>query len=280
VVNQTSEDFMSVPDPANTAWVPLWDTGATGGSAFGSIPGEIKMWSGTVLPDPAKYGKWVWADGTAYDAATYPEASANIAAAWKTAHGAADPGAGKFRAPDLRGVQPHGLDAMPGGTRANRTTRTIAATMAGRTGEEYHALTLAEMASHSHAGATGTVSADHSHAITTGGASAGHVHYLGPDNGSFGGWTASGAVRGGDRGSGAYSPVVAMGLNYNYMEQTAIGGTLVNYSSGAHQDHSHSGQTGGISTNHTHAITAEGGGGAHENLPPTIFVPYIVRLDG
>jgi microcystin-dependent protein len=275
VVNQTSEDFMSVPDPANTAWVPLWDTGATGGAAFGSIPGEIKMWSGTALPDPAKYGKWVWADGAAYDTVTYPEASANIAAAWKTAHGAADPGAGKFRAPDMRGVVPHGLDAMPGGTRANRVTRALAINIAARTGEEYHALTIAELAAHDHGATTGTDTPDHAH--STAGASAGHVHYLGSDNGSFGGWVASGAVRGGTRGSGAYLQV-ATDYDYNYMENTAHAGTLINYSSGAHQDHSHNSY--GANARHSHSIPTQGSGGAHETLQPTIFVPYIVRLDG
>jgi microcystin-dependent protein len=267
-----------VPNPATTKWVPVWDTGASG-TARGSIPGEIKMWGGKVLPDPAKYGTWVWADGAIYDSVTYPEASANIAVEWKTAHGLADPGAGKFRAPDLRGVAPFGLDAMPGGTRANRTTRAAAIAVAGRTGEEYHTLTLAEMASHAHAGATQGWSADHSHTFSTSGANAGHVHYLGSDNGNIGGWVATGIVRGGGRASGQYLQV-AMDLNYNYMEQTANAGSLLQYTSGAHQDHAHTGTTSGASANHTHGITAEGGGGAHENLPPTIFVPYIVRLDG
>ena len=244
---------MSVPDPANTAWVPLWDTGASGGSSFGSIPGEIKMWSGIVLPDPAKYGKWVWADGTAYDVVTYPEASVNIAAAWKTAHGLADPGAGKFRAPDMRGVNAMGLDAMPGGARANRTARSIAITLCGRAGEEYHTITLAEMASHAHAGATGTVSVDHSHSGTTAGNNVDHQHVTnepGPSGSQF--------------GAGGGPLIGAQGV----------------WSGGANQGHVHAFTSGGISANHTHAITAEGGGGAHENLPPTIFVPWIVRLDG
>jgi microcystin-dependent protein len=44
-----------------------------------SIPGEIKLWPGGALPDLAQYGKWVWADGAVYVAATYPKAAANIA---------------------------------------------------------------------------------------------------------------------------------------------------------------------------------------------------------
>jgi len=55
------------------------------------IPGEVKLWPGSALPD-AKYGKWVWADGTVYVTSTYPQAAAAIATAWRTANGAADPG--------------------------------------------------------------------------------------------------------------------------------------------------------------------------------------------
>lgn len=237
-------------------WQEVALTGPQGPAGpAGGIPGEIKLWPGTVLPDQTKYGKWVWADGAIYSAATYPEASANIATQWKTAHGAADPGAGNFRVPDLRGVSPMPLDQMPGGSRANRTTRASAITIAAKTGEEYHTLALTETPSHTHS-------------VTTGGASAGHVHYLGSVHGSIGGWQATAVIRGGDRGSGAYSQV-PIGLDYNYMEATADSGTLYNYSSGAHQDHTHSGTS-----------AAQGGGGAHENLPPTVFIPYIVRLDG
>jgi len=264
------------------------------------IPGEVKMWSGAALP-ASKYGTWVWADGASYSATTYPDAAANIDPKWKTFAGAADPGAGFFRVPDVRGLIPVPLDQMPGGTRANRITRANAITSVTRDGVEYVTLTIAQIPAHDHGAATGAeaghthtfstgyVSADHSHAITTGGASAGHVHYLGQDHGTVGGWQATGVVRGGDRGSGAYSQVTG-GLDYNYMESTFHGGTLYNYSSGAHQDHSHSGQTGGISANHyhsgttaagsshSHTVAAQGGGGSHDNLPPCVFVPYIVRL--
>jgi microcystin-dependent protein len=251
---------MSVPDPANTAWVPLWDTGAVGAS-FGSIPGEIKMWGGKVLPDPLKYGKWVWCDGAIYDAVTYPEASTNIAVEWKTAHGLADPGAGKFRAPDMRGVAPMGLDAMPGGARANRTVRAVAIVVAGRGGEELHTMTLAEMPahghvvnSHSHGGSTGYISVDHSHAI----GDPGHAHTVS---------MSAGVATGGP----AYAPLQNVNYaNYNFIQNSGTGI-----------------YTGGVSANHYHAVNAEapgtnnaGSGGAHENLPPAIFVPWIVRLDG
>jgi microcystin-dependent protein len=235
-----------VPDPAQTEWVPIWDTGAVGSAQKGSIPGEIKMWSGSALPNALKYGKWVWADGAIYDEVTYPEAAANIDVAWKTAYGLGNPGAGKFRAPDMRGVTPMGMDAMPGGTRANRTTRSVAIVIAGQGGEEYHTIALAEMpahahtvASHYHGGSTGYVSVDHTHV---------------------------------QQGNTLYND--QPGYAFTTTNQTGMAGTVGR-------------ATGGISANHYHAITAEapgtnnaGSGGAHENLPPAIFVPWIVRLDG
>ena len=240
---------MTIPNPATTDWVPLWDTGATGGG-MGSIPGEIKMWSGASLP-AARYGKWVWADGAIYDEVTYPEAAASISPAWKTAHGAADPGAGKFRVPDMRGVTPFGMDAMPGGSRANRMVRAIAATLAGRTGEENHVITTAETPAHAH-GASGLAVNSHSHGGSTGYVSNDHTH------------------------QGSTSITAGAGDGYDHLGKAAFW---------AYQG------TSGISANHYHAVNAEapgingstanaGGGGAHENVPPAIFVPWIVRLDG
>lgn len=210
--------------------------------ASGSIPGEVKMWPGGVLPALATYGHWVWADGTAYASATYPLASGNIAAAWKTHAGKVDPGAGQFRVPDLRGEVPTGLDAMPGGARANRITRAAAATLAAVVGEEFHTLAAAEMPAHSH-----TVNS-HAHGGNTGYFSNDHTHTLNLPGAS---------------GTGGVGSIGT---------QNSAGGNLI--------------YTGGVSANHYHAVNAEapgtnnaGSGGAHENLPVTVFVPWIVKLD-
>lgn len=184
--------------------------GPPGPAAVSAIPGEVKLWPGDILPDIAIYGKWVWADGAYYPVVTYPKAAAHIATQWRTFAGASDPGASNFRVPDLRGLVAAGLDAMPGGTRANRMTRAVAITLAGRTGKETHIITVSEMPSHAH------------------------------DSLNF------------------YA-------NRNLAGIGNIGGN----------EASNQGDTaGGIPL-----TSPTGGGAAHENVQPTVFVPYIVCLD-
>lgn len=195
--------------------------GPTGpaGPAGGLIPGEIRMWPGDVLPLLATYGLWVWADGAVYVIDDYPIAAGHIADEWRTFGGASDPGGTNFRVPDMRGLVPAGLDGMPGGTRANRMTRSVAIIIAGKTGEETHVITVGEMAQHAH-GVTDP----------------GHVHVVGAGN--------------------------TGGLNNfatNSNRQVNAGPT--------------DSAVTGIS------IQNAGGNGAHENVQPTVFVPYIVKLD-
>jgi microcystin-dependent protein len=130
--------------------LPPGPTGPQGPSGVSSIPGEIKAWPSSTLPNQSLYGKWVWADGGVYSSATYPIAASHIHTNWRTAHGLSDPGAGNFRVPDLRGLVLAGLDQMPGGLRANRMTRSVAITIAAKTGEETHVITVNEMPAHTH----------------------------------------------------------------------------------------------------------------------------------
>lgn len=206
----------------------------------GAIPGEIRAWAGAVLPLLADYGHWAWADGAVYSSATYPKAAAHIANGWRTAFGAADPGAGNFRVPDLRGLVLVGLDAMPGGARANRVTRAQAQNIAARLGEEFHALTAAELAAHAH----GVNDPTHAHGLYD----PTHIHYIPSNTGG----PSSGGYRGVQQPDGV-------------PDQTSV--------DGAYTGMSVYGAGTGIS------VQANGGGGAHENLPPSTFVPYIVKLD-
>lgn len=184
--------------------LPAGPTGPQGPAGVSSIPGEIKAWPNTVLPSQGTYGKWVWADGAVYSAATYPIAAGHIHDNWKTAYGQSDPGPGNFRVPDLRGLTLAGLDAMPGGSRANRMTRSVAITIASKTGEETHIITIPEMPRHRHG---------------------------------------IGATAGGSGNLGAAG-------------------------------------TGAIMNGYEKWTDYAGADTAHENVQPTVFVPYIVRLDG
>jgi len=192
---------------------PAGPTGPAGPAGFSAIPGEVRMWSGLTLPAIGSYGRWVWADGAVYPVSSHPLAAANIATQWRTAHGASDPGGANFRVPDLRGLTPVGLDQMPDGSRANRMTRSVAITIAAKTGEETHILTIPEMPSHGH---------------------------------------------GLEQGSGN----AGAGYPYKSIIQTMLQGDAPNL------------------TPAQSVIVFEGGNGAHENVQPTVFVPYIVALDG
>lgn len=191
------------------------------GPSGGQIPGELKIWPGGVLPAIAEWGRWVWADGAVYAVATYPKAAAHIHSSWRTFGGASDPGAANFRVPDMRGLTPVGLDAMPGGARANRMTRSVAITLAGRTGEETHVVTVAEMPAHAH----GVYDPGHAHLEWQ------PAHSEIPMSGNLGG-TDSNRVQG-------------------WTDTRATGISLYN----------------------------AGGGGGHENIQPSVFVPYIVKMD-
>ena len=220
-------------------------TGAQGppgppGPALVAIPGEVKLWPGDTLPDLATYGKWVWADGAYYPIADHPIAAGHIADAWNTFAGASDPGPTNFRVPDLRGLVASGMDAMPGGSRANRMTRADAIILAKRTGKETHSVTTLEMPSHSHGGF-----------VVSGGE---HMHYLPPDTlahtgKQIPGWSAGyvGHINAGPEPSYPYAVFWLL-------------------------------RVGGDGT-HSHGINLEGSNNAHENVQPTVFVPYIVCLD-
>ena len=237
---------------------PVGPVGPMGPSGVSSIPGEVKLWPGGVLPAQGPYGKWVWADGAVYAVATYPIAAGHISPAWRTAHGASDPGGTNFRVPDLRGLVPAGLDAMPGGSRANRMTRSVAITLAGKTGEETHVIVLHEMAYHGHGGGNHDHGGgNHGHGIDA--APSGHYH----DTGGPGGPVYDGYA------SETSAPKYANAIDHTH----GTGGPLGGSGPGI-------GPSGNIIGGSGNIVGPEGGNGAHENVQPTVFVPYIVRLDG
>lgn len=113
-------------------------------------------------------------------------------------------------------------------------------------------LSISEIPSHNHGGATGGQSTDHTHSGTT--ASAGtHTHSTPlSDGGSF-------PYAGGGGAAGVNIPLGANGT-------TSSAGS-----------HTHTFTTGGVSVDHTHGITAQGGGNAHENRMPYLAVYFWQR---
>lgn len=235
-------------DAGNVAG-PAGPPGPTGPQGLSAIPGEVKLWPSNVLPELATWGKWVWADGAAYDVATYPVAASHIAAAWKTFDGASDPGSGKFRVPDLRGLIPAGLDQMPSGARANRMTRTAAITLAAKTGKEQHALAVSEMPSHRHG--TWTGAADRALQANPAGA---HYHEI----------------------IGGAFMINNAGATFSHATggNTKLNATTVDALTPSVGNHTHT------VTDHLHGINPEGGDNVHENVQPSVMVPYIVCLGG
>jgi len=215
--------------------------------------------------------------GQAVSRSLYP-ALAALAASASYPHGSGD-GSTTFNIADKRGRISVGKDDM-GGTAANRITAALsgaAGTVLGAVcGVEGVTLATAQLPSHNHGGATNIPSANHAHSGHSGGVSAWHVHNDGghghnpAGSCSFAeGWMGTGNNDFSDGGGDHY------GSHYGY--QWLWSNTAYVNLATENVDHSHYTGTGGVSANEYHAISSEGGGGAHQNTQPTIIVNQIVR---
>lgn len=112
----------------------------------GTPLGVVLDFAGSTAPDT-----WLLCSGQAVSRTTYSALFAVIG----TAYGAGD-GSATFNLPDFRGRVSAGKDDM-GGTDAQRlSTYPTAKTIGGVLGSQTHILTVAEMPSHDHGGATGS----------------------------------------------------------------------------------------------------------------------------
>jgi microcystin-dependent protein len=182
---------------------------------------------------------WLLCYGQTLVRATYPDLFAVIGTTYNTGGEAGT----DFRLPDLRGRTVAGIDNM-GGTDAGRLD--IANSSGTVVGSQYVTLTSAEMPSHTH------IQNSHNHNQNA------HGHDLGPGQ-SFG---MSGTNFGGGN-SGSFTTLVAA---VQHINQGSYQGP---YSANTN-----------TATNIANTATNQdtGGGGAHNNMQPTMVLNYIIKI--
>lgn len=166
-----------------------------------------------------------------------------------------------FRVPDLRGRIPMGAGTGAGnGASGNPGTNPAGTTLTARargqwSGSESEILTTTHMPSHNHGGATrstqdtyGYNPMNHSHGMNGAGA---HNHNTGARNAfSQGGTVYNGIIR----------------ATADFDSDSVMRGV---------GDHTHAIHNANI--DHVHSIVSEGGGVAHNNIPPFVAVNYIIK---
>jgi hypothetical protein len=191
---------------------------------------------------------------------------------WDTFGGLPAPPAGKYRVPDLRGRGTIGKKDMGTGNASTPVltgtaiTRTLAATLGALLGEEFHALTTAEIPSVS--GTTTVESVGHIHSGTTAGDSNDHGHGY-SDPGHSHRIRARPALSG-PTASGLYADDAA-----NYPTDAAFIGISIG---GVTAFHTHGFSTSSPSSQHVHSFSLGTGGGAHENVFPVAVVNKLITL--
>lgn len=250
-------------------------TGATGNTGpmgpMGTVydtdqVGTVKSFYGKVIPT-----NWMLADGRTLQRTSYPELADTMGIPTAQA---------TFNLPDLRNKFIYGA--------------TDPTNQGGTSGEASHTLLNSEMPVHAHAGATaggtsGLVSNDHTHAYsgTTSTQNQNHSH---PGSTSNPGWS-------GTQGYNVWAPSGGANFVAITYSATLVGGDARKYDDFAHThtfttgaetqgfNFNYSGNTGGISANHNHSVPAlgisnDGGGAAHNNMPPYILVAQIIKVTG
>jgi microcystin-dependent protein len=185
-----------------------------------AITGEVKIWMTGTAP-----AGWVFLTGSAVSRISYGRLFSVLGTSW----GAGD-GVNTFNLPDMRGRVPIGA-----GTGSGLTARTLGQLVGSET------LTIAQLPSHSHGGATGTMNSNWSHGHTLGGTS--------QDSGTF--MTSDWQGVAGHAGWGGHVGRIDGGAYLEYLTANAT------------------------DINHTHNIAAEGGGQGH--VQPSTVVNFIMK---
>lgn len=249
ILTSTTSIPNSMIHDAHTGTGPTGVTGVRLCKGLRDTPGVTKETYNPVAPNG-----WLIEAGQAISRTTYARLFEHLG----TTFGAGD-GSSTFNLPDSRGRVAVALDNQ-GGVDAGRLAAANA--LGGAGGEELHILTLAELAAHAHTGVTATESVGHTHTIdppntTVAVTDPGHAHVDGVGNPP----TASGAFN-----AGSTYPQVRAGFS----TATATTGItaavdIAPFASGLE-----------LAT-HTHAITSEGSGTAHNNMQPYILLYRTIR---
>lgn len=238
------------------------------GQAAASVPtGAFLEWSASTLPGAT--GDWLWCDGGAYARATY----AALNALWSAdgyKYGSGD-GSTTFNTPNGEGKT---LVAM---LASDPNFEVVGATAGAAT----HALTEAENGAHTHTGATGTESVNHTHTTTTGGISANHYHGFSTGTESTGHVHLYNGSNSWPVLAGTWGPV--SGGSPHVSGPAGMSGENVNHTHSGNtgwvsSDHSHTGTSGNESAAHDHSISSDGSGTPHNNVQPSLTIyGFIVK---
>lgn len=186
---------------------------------------------------------WLVCDGSAVSRATY----ARLYAVIGTTHGAGD-GSTTFALPDLRRRAIVGS----GGTASTELANTVGATG----GAESHTLSVSEMPAHRHGGsthATGIGSHSHGSGTLVTASESSHTHPADLSDHL--------AARGGDLNT------MAVGERSRHENTDA----------GTPHNHGISGRTASTSLgSHSHTVNSDGGGVAHNNMPPSFVAQWLI----
>jgi len=231
---------MADPTAAQDASTKAYTDARAGNTAvLDGVPvGTIVPYGGATAPTD-----WMLCQGQSLDRITY----ADLFAAISTAYGSVD--STHFNLPNLQGRVPIGAGTGTGDGISGSGTVTGGTTLSARSvgawgGSENHSLTVAQMPSHNHGGATGTAN--------TGGQSANHYHTPSTDGAS-----SLIATNYGGRGYGQW---VASGGGWGWEASTGY-----------------------VSNDHTHAVPAlsissQGGSASHPNVQPFVVTNYIIKV--
>lgn len=170
-----------------------------------------------------------------------------------TTYGEGDDPGNTFALPKMDGRTPVGVDANDSDFNARGKTF----------GAKTHTLTISQMPSHNHGGSTGSGgggSTGSGGSGTTGGSGTLTTNSRTPDYRWYP--SAGGGNHGAIAGSGSASQAPIPHASHNH--------TIPSHNHSI-PNHSHS------IPNHTHSISSQGGGAAHNNVQPSIALPYIIK---